>query len=164
MPALLLLLYLVVEIAALVALAAVVGVLWTVVIVVAVWGLGWQLIRAQGRRVLDGLRQAAQGERSPDGAVADGALVAVGSVLMVIPGLVTSVLGALLLLPPTRFVVRPLALLLASRKLGMAGMAASMFARGRGDVIEGEVVESYVDDSYLIKQIEPAEHDPRAMG
>lgn len=142
MPALL---YLVVEIAALVAVADVVGVLWTVLIVIAASGLSMVLVRSQGRRVFDALRQAAQGERAPGGALADGALVGVGAVLMFVPGLVTSVLGVLLLLPATRFLVRPVAVLLASRRLGALATAATVFAPGRGHVIDGEVVD--LDDA-----------------
>ena len=39
----------------------------------------------------------------------DSVLVALGSVLVVIPGLVSSALGALLLIPPTRAALRPAA-------------------------------------------------------
>ena len=150
MPALLFLVYLVVEIAALVALAHAVGVLWTVVIVVVVWIVGLRLVRSQGRRALEGLAAASRGERAPGGALADSGLVAVGSLLMFIPGLVTSVLAALLLLPPTRFLMRPLAALLASRRLGMLSTATTVFGRGRpGDpeVIDGEVVDTQYEDT-----------------
>jgi UPF0716 protein FxsA len=148
MPAVVFLVYLVVEVAALVALAHFVGILWTLVIVVGVWALGLRLARSQGRRVLDGFRSASRGEREPGGAVADGALVAVGSLLMFIPGVVTSVLGALLALPPTRFLMRPVAVLLASRRLGVLSTATTVFTRGRGEgeVIEGEVVDTHYDD------------------
>jgi UPF0716 protein FxsA len=150
MPALLFLVYLVAEIAALVALAHAVGVLWTVVIVIAVWVLGLRLARAQGRRALDGLRAASRGEREPGGALADSGLIAVGSLLMFIPGLVTSAVGALLLLPPTRVLARPLAALLVSRRLGMLSTASIVFGgRGAGgpDVIDGEVVDSRYEDT-----------------
>lgn len=150
MPALLFLVYLVAEIAALVALAHAVGVLWTVVIVIAVWVVGLRLVRSQGRRALDGLAAASRGEREPGGALADSGLIAIGSLLMFIPGLVTSVLGALLLLPPTRFLMRPLAALLASRRLGVLSTASTVFGRGRAggpEVIDGEVVESHYEDT-----------------
>jgi UPF0716 protein FxsA len=139
MPALLLLLYLAVEIAAVVALAHVVGVLWTLVILVAVWALGLRLVKTQGRRTLTGLRAGSH-------TVADGAVVAVGSLLVLLPGLVTSLLGASLLLPPTRALLRPLAVLLASRRLGVVGAATTVFARGHGEVIDGEVVDAHYDD------------------
>lgn len=141
MPGLLFVVYLIVEIAALVAVAHWVGVLWTVLIVLAASVLGAQLIRSQGRRVFDGLAAAARGDREPGGALADSALVALGALLMVIPGLVTSALGALLLLPPTRRLMRPLAVLLASRRFGLVGAAGTVFDRGRGHVVEGEVVD-----------------------
>ncbi|MET0799173.1 MAG: FxsA family protein, partial [Rhodococcus sp. (in: high G+C Gram-positive bacteria)] len=96
-------LYVVVEVAALVAVGSALGVLWTVVLLIAGSLVGSLLVRSQGRRVLDGLRRASQGERSAEGAVADGALFAAGSVAMFVPGLVTTVVGLLLLIPPTRW-------------------------------------------------------------
>jgi len=150
MAALLFLLYLGVEIAALAALAQGVGILWTVVIVAVVWVVGLQLVRAQGRRALDGLRLASAGERAPGGAVADGALIGVGALLMLIPGLVTSVFGALLLAPPTRWLMRPLAVFLVSRRLGVLATASTVFTRGGGEVIDGEVLDGEVLDGEVI--------------
>ncbi len=68
---------------------------------------------------------------------------------MFVPGLVTSVLGLLLLIPPTRWALRPLAVLLAGKRAaafaaggdafaGTVGYAARM--RGNGEVIDGEIV------------------------
>jgi UPF0716 protein FxsA len=143
--------YLVLELGAFLALAYGVGIGWTLLIVLAVWALGVRLARAQGRRALGAVRAVGRGERAPDRVLADGALVAVGTLLVVIPGLVTSVLGALLLMPPTRFLVRPLTVLLASRRLGVLSTATTVFARGgggpgAGEVIDGEVVETHYDD------------------
>ncbi len=50
------------------------------------------------------------------GAAADSVLVALGTVLVVIPGLASSVVGALLLLPPTRAAARPLVTAMAARR------------------------------------------------
>ena len=51
------------------------------------------------------------------GAVTDSVLVALGTVLVVIPGLASSVLGALLLLPPTRAAARPVVTAMAARRM-----------------------------------------------
>ena len=51
------------------------------------------------------------------GAVTDSVLVALGTVLVVIPGLASSVLGALLLLPPTRALARPVLTVMAARRV-----------------------------------------------
>ena len=76
-------------------------------------------IATQGcRRVIQRFRRAGRGEVTAESALADGALVATGSVLMFVPGLVTGVLGLLLLLPPTRAVARPVLEKLSNRRFG----------------------------------------------
>jgi UPF0716 protein FxsA len=58
------------------------------------------------------------GLTTPQGAASDGVLIALGSVLTVVPGFVTSLLGLVLLLPPTRTIARPAVMALAARGLG----------------------------------------------
>ncbi|QCB51167.1 FxsA family protein [Rhodococcus sp. PAMC28707] len=130
-------LYVIVEVAALVAVGSAIGVLWTVLLLIAGSAAGLILVRGQGRRVMEGLRSAGRGERSPGGAVADGVLFAVGSVAMFVPGLVTTAFGILLLLPFTRWALRPLVMLVAARWMPTVATAAG---RMRPTVIEGEVV------------------------
>ncbi|KJF22866.1 hypothetical protein CJ178_05600 [Rhodococcus sp. ACPA4] len=143
------LLYVIVEIAALVIVGNAIGIAWTILLFLAGSLVGMVLMRSQWRKVMDGFRKATRGEGSPSLAVADGALVATGSALMFVPGLVTSVLGLLLLIPPTRWALRPLAVLLAGRRAaafaaggdafaGTVGYAARM--RGNGEVIDGEII------------------------
>ncbi|MFI8565969.1 FxsA family protein [Rhodococcus sp. NPDC078407] len=130
-------LYVVVEVAALVAVGSALGVLWTVVLLIGGSLIGSLLVRSQGRRVLDGLRRASRGERSAGGAVADGALFAAGSVAMFVPGLVTTVIGLLLLIPPTRWLLRPAVVWGAARWLPQVATATQ---RMRPTVIDGEIV------------------------
>ncbi|AMT70861.1 FxsA family protein [Mycobacteroides immunogenum] len=157
------LLYVIVEVSALVALTSAVGIGWTVLAVVGAFFLGLILAGSQARRALDQLRR---GTRSPGGAVADGALIALGTVAVVIPGLVSSAIGLLLLLPPTRAVLRPVLTLVAARQLSRraplitvipAGYGAYQSTRpqnGRADYIDGEVVD--VSD----EQAGPARYRP----
>jgi len=139
--------YLVVELAVVVALAATIGFGWTVLALLATFATGVALAGSQVRRHVARLQSGLTG-RTAQGAVADGALVALGTVLVVIPGLASSVLGALLLLPPTRAVARPLVTAMAARRLPLiagapAGAAAGWGydAAGRGDYIDGEVID-----------------------
>lgn len=131
-------LYVVVEVAALVAVSSALGVLWTVVLLIGGSLIGSLLVRSQGRRVLDGLRRASRGERSAGGAVADGALFAAGSVAMFVPGLVTTVIGLLLLIPPTRWLLRPAVMWAAARWLPQVATATR---RMRPTVIDGEILD-----------------------
>ncbi|WP_181723664.1 FxsA family protein [Nocardia gipuzkoensis] len=148
MPALLFVLYVVVEVAALVAIGQLIGVLPTVLVLIAGSAAGMLLVGAQGRRVFEQFRRAARGEVAPGAAVADGALVAAGGVLMFVPGLVTSLFGLLLLLPPTRSLLRPLVTAFAARRFRRLAAAAPY--RGvvvdAGSVVDGVVVGQWYDD------------------
>jgi UPF0716 protein FxsA len=142
MPALLFVLYVVAEIGAFVLAVNTFGALRTVLLLIAGSAVGLLLVRSQWRHVMDGLRKAANGERSPGGAVADGALVALGAFLMFVPGLVTSVLGLLLLLPPTRFLVRPVVVFLAARRFGPLTINRPA---GAGTIIDGDIEGEWYD-------------------
>ncbi|WP_024804862.1 FxsA family protein [Nocardia sp. BMG51109] len=148
MPALLFALYLVVEIAALVVVGHLIGAVPTILLLIAGSGLGLILVRSQGRRVFDQFRRAGRGEIEPGTAVADGALVALGAVLMFVPGLVTSLAGLLLLLP-TRALLRPLVSAFATRRIDRLSMATGyhgVVVEPTGDVVDGVVVHEHYDD------------------
>ena len=100
------LLYLVVEIVALVAVASWIGVGWTVVVLLAGALLGLWLARREGLRAARAMAEAARDQRVAHVEVTDGLLVAAGGLLLLVPGLVTDVAGLLLLLPPSRSLVR----------------------------------------------------------
>ncbi|MEV6432418.1 FxsA family protein [Nocardia sp. NPDC051463] len=148
MPAVLFVLYLVVEFAALFGLSQLIGTFPAILVLIGVSAAGVLLIRSQGRRVFAQLGRAGRGEAVPGAAVANGVLVAAGAFLISIPGLVTSVVGLLFLLPPTRFVIRPFVTTLGARRLGR--MAAAMPYRGvvidGDDVVDGAVVSEWYDD------------------
>ena len=142
------LIYAVVEMAVLVALASTIGFGWTVLLVAGTFVIGLALAGSQVRRHIRRL-QSGLTAANAQGAVTDSALVALGTVLVVIPGLASSILGALLLLPPTRAAARPLVTALAARRaplivgVGTVGSAAAGRAgyRGRGEYVDGEVID-----------------------
>lgn len=152
-------LYVAVEIAALVVVGHALGAVWTILLLLGGTMIGLLLMRSQWRRVLQGLRRAAGGEGSPGVAVADGALVALGSTLMVVPGLVTSILGVLLLVPPTRWLLRPVVVVIAGRRAAVVAASAQVFARtprrGSGEVIDGEVVDEVFEGQVVDADAEP---------
>jgi UPF0716 protein FxsA len=109
MPLLLFVLFIVVPIAELYVLIQIgqaIGVLPTIALLIADSMLGAALMRSQGRAAC--LRfNAALGEgRVPAREVMDGALVIFGGALLLTPGFLSDVLGLVLLLPPTRAIVR----------------------------------------------------------
>ena len=144
--------YVVVELAVIVALAWAIGFGWTVLLLLATFMTGVALAGSQVRRHISRL-QSGLTARTAQGAVADSVLVALGTVLVVIPGLASSILGALLLLPPTRAAARPLVTAMAARRASLIGAAPGgaapagaaagwgYDAAGRGDYIDGEVID-----------------------
>jgi UPF0716 protein FxsA len=107
--ALLVVLFIVVPIAELYVIIKVggwIGVWPTLAILLADALLGSLLLRHQGRAVWRRFNAAIAERRFPAREAADGVMVAVGGTLLVTPGFITDVFGLLLLLPPTRALVR----------------------------------------------------------
>ncbi|MEU4315648.1 FxsA family protein [Nocardia sp. NPDC024068] len=148
MPVLGFLVYLVVEIAAFAAAVAWLGAVPAILLLIASSAAGMLLLGSQWRRVAEQFRGVSRGEVTPGSAVADGALVVLGSALMFVPGLVTSVVGLLMLLPPTRALIRPVVSALAARRVATLTAAA----RHRGvtvvdaDIVDGVVVDEWYTD------------------
>jgi UPF0716 protein FxsA len=138
------LLYSLIELAVIVALASTIGLGWTVIAVLATWLVGLTLAGSQVKRHIRRL-QSGINAATVRGAAADSVLVALGTVLVVIPGVASSVLGALLLLPPTRAAARPLVTAMAARQLPLVTLGprhtAGHDTAGRGDYIDGEVID-----------------------
>ncbi len=148
------------EVVVFVLVAGWIGVGWTLLATLATTALGWALLARQGARALGELRERARQRRPSGRALGDAGLIAVGGVLMVLPGFLGDVVGLLCLLPPTRFLVRGLlGRAVASRlPVGLRGPVRVRSARaeeplggpfgtgahasgfGRPLVIEGEVV------------------------
>jgi len=158
------LLYLVVELAVVVALVSTIGFGWTVLALLGTSVLGFALAGSQIKRHIQRLRS---GLTTPQGAVTDSAMVALGAVLVFLPGVVTTVAGLLLLTPPTRAVARPVLTALAARRMplitvasrtrgGPEGHSAAGARRpaGRGEYIDGEVID--VVDSDVVEVERPA--------
>jgi len=139
----LLLIYLVVEMAVIVAVTSAIGFGWTVLLLLGTFVAGVALAGSQLKRHVRRL-QSGLTAGTAQGAVTDSALVALGTVLVVIPGLASSVLGLLLLLPPTRAAARPLVTALAARGIGRRMPLITVVdapPAGRGDYIDGEVID-----------------------
>jgi UPF0716 protein FxsA len=103
---LLLLIWPLAEIFVAVQVAAAIGVVYTILLLIAGWPLGSWALRAQGGAAWRRLTLAVQQGRPPAREVLDGALVLAGGVLLLIPGFITDVIAAFLLLPPTRALMR----------------------------------------------------------
>lgn len=109
--ALLVVLFIVVPIAELYVIIQVgqlIGVWPTLALLLADALLGSWLLKHQGRSAWRRFNVALSERRFPGKEVADGALILVGGTLLLAPGFITDVAGAILLLPPSRALVRRL--------------------------------------------------------
>jgi UPF0716 protein FxsA len=68
-------------------------------------GGSW-LLKHQGRSAWRRFNQAVAERRLPGKEVADGVLIILGGSLLIAPGFITDIFGALLLIPPTRALAR----------------------------------------------------------
>jgi UPF0716 protein FxsA len=143
------LVYVLVELAVVVALASTIGLGWTLLLLLAAFVAGMALAGSQLKRQLTRLRSGLTTGQSR--LATDGALVALGTVLVVVPGLVSSAAGMLLLLPATRAAARPALTAMALRGIGrraplitVTTVGADRYAsasRARPDYIDGEVLD-----------------------
>lgn len=91
-----------VELALLIRLGAWLGTWPTIGLVLVTGFVGAALARSQGGRVLRAIRAELAAGRMPAQHLLDGLLVLIGGILLLTPGLITDVMGTLLMLPPTR--------------------------------------------------------------
>lgn len=131
------LLYLVVEIVALVALGSWIGVGATLLVLLAGSVLGLLLARREGVRAAQAFSAALRERRVAHAELTDGMLVAAAGLLLFVPGLVTDLAGLLLLVPPVRKLVR------AAERANPDLQRARIYSDG--PIVDGDVVEGGVD-------------------
>ena len=165
----LLLTYAVVELIVLIGLAAAIGVGWTLLVLLATFVLGLVLwAPLAGWQLSSQLTQLRSGLRDPRVAVTDGAAVAQASGLILVPGLATTALGLLLLVPPIRAAARPGLAAIAMHRFQrlqrfqwQVPLSTDMPATGRDrhDFIDGEVID-VIDSEPPILWRGPIGHEP----
>ena len=85
-----------------------IGVLPTIALLLLDSFLGAALLRSQGRAAWRRFNDALAAGRIPTREVFDGAMVILGGAFLITPGFITDVIGALLLIPPSRAIFRGL--------------------------------------------------------
>jgi UPF0716 protein FxsA len=101
--------------------------------------LGSLLLRAQGRAVWRRFNTVLAEGGMPHREVIDGVLIIFGGAFLITPGFITDIVGLLLLIPPTRAVVRRLLVKRLGRRLAV-GVARQRGPQERWDV-EGTATE-----------------------
>lgn len=137
-----LLLLVVAEVAAIIWVAGEIG-WWTLVLMVGTTFLGFYLMQREWRKAWTALSEAIRSGQLPTGRMADASLVLAGGILLTVPGLLTDVLGLLLLLPFTRPFVRSAITWWAARVLKPTSIVAPTVIKGEATA-EGPATETLI--------------------
>jgi len=142
--------WLVAEIAVVWWLADLIGWLWVLALLAAQCALGVSIAKRAGASAFRGLGEASRSGSLPGGAVGDSALTSLGGALIAMPGLLTDIPAVLLLLPPTRALIRRISGATIGRRITAAGFSTASTTTDEGvtvtrlyegQVIEGEVIQ-----------------------
>ena len=93
------------ELAVLISVGQIIGVGWTLVLVIGTALLGLFVVRLQGFTVFNRVRQSMVEGKPPVMPMFEGALLLLAGPLLILPGLIGDTIGLLLLIPPVRRVV-----------------------------------------------------------
>lgn len=154
----LLLIYAVVELAVIFALVSTIGWGWTLLALLATFLLGWGIVAPMaGSHLIRRIGRLRSGLTEPRNAAGDGAVLSLAALLVLVPGLASTALGLLLLIPPVRSAAGPglgaMAVRAVQRRVPGVGYATTFRtdsyptgsypadARGHGDYIDGEVID-----------------------
>jgi UPF0716 protein FxsA len=108
----------IVEIYVIIQVGQAIGALWTILILVADSIIGARLLRWQGGRAWVNFQSAMAAGRIPHREILDGVLIIVGGAFLLTPGFVTDIFGLILLIPPSRTVVRRFVVAALTRRSG----------------------------------------------
>jgi UPF0716 protein FxsA len=152
----------IVEIYVIVQVGQEIGALPTIALLLVESAIGAWLVKREGRRAWQALKGAVGTGRLPSRELADGLLIVVGSALLLTPGFLTDAAGLVLLIPPTRALVRRgLERTIASRlSAGLAG-EGDLRRRARARRTSG----SYdVEGTISEREAEPVHDGPSRLG
>ena len=138
----------VVELYVIIQVGQAIGVLPTLALLLADALLGSLLLRQQGRGAWRRFNAALAERRFPGREVADGLMIAIGGTLLLTPGFITDVFGLVLLIPPTRAIVRRLLRSFVARRFVVVGAPGPIRA-GRHYDFETTAEEVDADDPRL---------------
>jgi UPF0716 protein FxsA len=115
-----------------------IGALWTIALLAADSVLGSLLLRAQGRTVWRRFNETLAAGRMPHREVLDGVLVIFGGAFLITPGFLTDIVGLVLLIPPSRAVVRRLVVRRLGRRVAVGVVGGQP---GQSYDVEGSATE-----------------------
>jgi UPF0716 protein FxsA len=121
----------------------------TLLLLIAISVVGAWLAKRQGLAVLRRIQSTVAQGKVPSGELVDGALVILAGALMIAPGFLSDCLAILLLLPPTRAVVRVAIL----RRIRAGGIVTT--------VISGSGRRRPADETWDVESWEDPPDEPR---
>ena len=125
-----------------------IGAAWTILLLAADSLIGALLLRSQGRTVWRRFNATLSEGRMPHREVIDGVLVVFGGAFLITPGFLTDIVGLVLLIPPTRALIRRLVVRRLGRRVAIGVVGADGPPRrrppqnGHDFDVEGSATES----------------------
>lgn len=149
-----------------------IGFFWMLLLLFASAVAGMLILRHRGRVHWQRFRGAVSDRRPPAREAFDGVMITAGAFLLIVPGFLTTLIGILVLLPPTRFVIRILLFwLFASRfrtvttagTWGASGYGAYRARRREYDVesVAVDVTDRPEGDDDALRRLPPGQDDGR---
>ncbi|MBN8870389.1 MAG: FxsA family protein [Solirubrobacterales bacterium] len=109
-----------------------IGFFWMLLLLFLSAVAGFTVLKHRGRAHWRRFRGAIDERRPPAREAFNGVMITAGALLLIIPGFITSALGLILLFPPTRWLLRLVAITLFASKFKVAATSASWGNRGYG--------------------------------
>lgn len=97
-----------VELFILIKVGGAIGAANTIFLIIATGALGASMARAQGFAVLRRIQDSLNEGRMPTDEMVNGVMILIGGILLLTPGIITDILGFLLLIPATRMIIKAL--------------------------------------------------------
>jgi UPF0716 protein FxsA len=117
------------------------GIAWTLTFIIGTGILGTWLARTQGLSTYRRIQQELSQGRMPTDSLIDGALILLAGVLLISPGVLTDLVGILLMIPPTRILFRRQLIAWFKRNFKIHTLVPGPRASGDG------VVDSYATET-----------------
>lgn len=115
-----------------------IGAFPTILLLILSGVLGIYLLRHQGLSTLAKFQRDMQAGQRPAQALLEGTMMLVGGLLFIIPGFLTDIMGLILLLPPTRYLL--VKALLKRGVVSVSGFQHTQSSQSYSSDIEGEVI------------------------
>lgn len=132
-----------------------IGALPTIAGVILMGMLGAWLAKSQGLRVMREWQAAVGQGRLPTEGILEGALILVGGVLLITPGVLTDVLGFALLVPFTRRLIARVVRARLAKMIASGSIRVTTFQSGFGNARRGDATGRVVESEDVSDGDEP---------